>query len=114
MSDSEARTVLSLAPDAIEMITTLAEQEPGDDEYGLYIVDEASIEALVIGSERGLCGAFNSSLIQFADPVLDEYADAGQTVRLAVLGSRAQRSLERIGRAPDAFRALILLRDAVG
>jgi F-type H+-transporting ATPase subunit gamma len=66
----------------------------------------ASIEALVIGSERGLCGAFNSSLIQFADPVLNEYADAGQTVRLAVLGSRAQRSLERIGRAPDAFRAL--------
>lgn len=37
MSDSEERTVLSLAPDAIEMITTLAEQEPGDDEYGLYI-----------------------------------------------------------------------------
>ena len=37
MSDSEARTVLSVAPDAIEMITTLAEQEPGDDEYGLYI-----------------------------------------------------------------------------
>jgi len=37
MSDSDARTVLSIAPDAIEMITTLAEQEPGDDEYGLYI-----------------------------------------------------------------------------
>lgn len=37
MSDSEERTVLSLAPDAIEMIATLAEQEPGDDEYGLYI-----------------------------------------------------------------------------
>lgn len=37
MPDSEERTVLSLAPDAIEMITTLAEQEPGDDEYGLYI-----------------------------------------------------------------------------
>ncbi len=37
MSDSEARTVLSIAPDAIEMITTLAEQEPGEDEYGLYV-----------------------------------------------------------------------------
>ena len=37
MSDSESRTVLTIAPDAIEMITTLAEQEPGDDEYGLYI-----------------------------------------------------------------------------
>jgi F-type H+-transporting ATPase subunit gamma len=66
----------------------------------------ASIEALVIGSERGLCGAFNSSLIQFAAPVLDGYAESGQAVRLAVLGSRAQRSLERIGRSPDAFRPL--------
>ena len=37
MSDSEARTILSVAPDAIEMITSLAEQEPGEDEYGLYI-----------------------------------------------------------------------------
>jgi Fe/S biogenesis protein NfuA len=37
MSDSEARTLLSVAPDAIEMITSLAEQEPGEGEYGLYI-----------------------------------------------------------------------------
>ena len=37
MSDSEARTLLSVAPDAIEMFTSLAEQEPGEDEYALYI-----------------------------------------------------------------------------
>jgi Fe/S biogenesis protein NfuA len=37
MSDSEARTILSVAPDAIEMIASLAEQEPGEDEYALYI-----------------------------------------------------------------------------
>jgi Fe/S biogenesis protein NfuA len=37
MSESESRTVLSLAADAIEMITNLAEQEPGEEEYGLYI-----------------------------------------------------------------------------
>lgn len=37
MSDSEARTILSVAPDAIEMITSLAEQEPGEDEYALYV-----------------------------------------------------------------------------
>jgi F-type H+-transporting ATPase subunit gamma len=64
------------------------------------------IETLVIGSERGLCGAYNSSLIQFADPVLDEYAAAGQAVYLSALGSRAKRGLERSGRAPDWFRPL--------
>jgi Fe/S biogenesis protein NfuA len=37
MSDSENRTVLSLAADAVEMITNLASQEPGEEEYGLYI-----------------------------------------------------------------------------
>ncbi len=36
MSDSEP-TVLTLAADAIEMITNLAGQEPGEEEYGLYI-----------------------------------------------------------------------------
>jgi F-type H+-transporting ATPase subunit gamma len=65
-----------------------------------------TIEALVIGSERGLCGAFNSSLGQYADPILDGYEVSDQRVRLAVLGNRARRSLERVGRSPDWFRAM--------
>jgi F-type H+-transporting ATPase subunit gamma len=64
------------------------------------------VEALVIGSERGLCGAFNTALIQFADPVLEGHAASGLAVHLSVLGSRAQRSLERVGRVPDEFRPL--------
>ena len=64
------------------------------------------VEALVIGSERGLCGAFNSSLVQHTDTVLEGYAASGWAVRLAVLGSRAQRGLERVGRSPDWFQPL--------
>jgi F-type H+-transporting ATPase subunit gamma len=66
----------------------------------------AVVETLVIGSERGLCGAYNSSLVQFADPVLAEHAALGHSVRLAVLGSRAQRGLDRVGRAADWFQPL--------
>ena len=50
-----------------------------------------TVETLVIGSERGLCGAFNSSLVQHADTVLHGYAASDWTVRLAALGSRVQR-----------------------
>ena len=57
-----------------------------------------TIEVLVIGSERGLCGAFNSSLIQYVDLALARYAADGSIVRLAALGSRVQRGLEREGR----------------
>lgn len=39
MSDTDTTEIpiISVADDAIEMITSLAEQEPGDEEYGLYI-----------------------------------------------------------------------------
>ncbi len=39
MSDTEKTdiTIITIAADAIDMISNLAEQEPGDEEYGLYI-----------------------------------------------------------------------------
>ena len=56
-----------------------------------------TIEVLVIGSERGLCGAFNSSLIQHVEQALAQYASDGVEVRIAALGSRVIRGLERNG-----------------
>lgn len=58
-----------------------------------------AIEVLVIGSERGLCGAFNRSLIQYVEQALAQYASEGVEVRIAALGSRVRRGLERNGHA---------------
>jgi F-type H+-transporting ATPase subunit gamma len=52
----------------------------------------------VIGSERGLCGAFNSTLLRFAEGVIEQHEAQGIEVELAALGSRAIRALERQGR----------------
>ncbi len=68
--------------------------------------ESETVEVLVIGSERGLCGAFNSSLIQYVGPVLAQYASDGLDVRLAVFGSRAKRSLEREGQSLVWSRSL--------
>jgi F-type H+-transporting ATPase subunit gamma len=57
----------------------------------------SAIEILVIGSERGLCGAFNSSLIQYVEQALEQYASDGVEVQMSALGARARRGLERIG-----------------
>lgn len=65
-----------------------------------------SVLVLIMGSERGLCGAFNSTLVRYADQVFAEYQAAGATVEVATLGSRARRALERTGRAVDWFRSL--------
>ena len=57
----------------------------------------STVQVLVIGSERGLCGAFNSSLIQYVEQALAQYASDGVEVRIAALGSRVKRGLERNG-----------------
>jgi len=49
---------------------------------------------LVIGSERGLCGRFNVTVVERAEAYL---ADQKDNVELIVLGSRVRRILERHG-----------------
>jgi F-type H+-transporting ATPase subunit gamma len=68
--------------------------------------DVAPIEVLVIGSERGLCGAFNSSLIRYVDQALAEYEQKSTPFELSVLGARAKRALEREGRSLVWSRSL--------
>jgi F-type H+-transporting ATPase subunit gamma len=50
----------------------------------------------VIGSERGLCGAFNSTLVRYAEVEFGRFQDLGVEVELQTLGSRVTRMLERL------------------
>jgi len=52
---------------------------------------------LVISSERGLCGGFNSRLAAEALELVRQYASRGETLRLLCWGSRARRLLEAAG-----------------
>lgn len=55
---------------------------------------------LVIGSERGLCGAFNETVAARAAKVMNEYVAGGHEVTLAALGYRTERALHRLGLLP--------------
>ena len=62
----------------------------GGDERG-----EARVVALVIGSERGLCGRFNAAVVERAEQYLAEQTAAGAQVELVALGTRVHRILRR-------------------
>jgi len=66
----------------------------------------ASISVTVIGSERGLCGAFNSSLARYVEDELARFADEGLTVELHTMGARVTRVLERADLSIASSRAL--------
>ena len=57
---------------------------------------------LIVGSERGLCGAFNRNLVHYVQGQLDEWQTRDREVALWVFGSRARRMLER-AEAPIAW-----------
>ena len=50
---------------------------------------------LVITSERGLCGAYNTNIVKLARRKADELIAAGKTVKLYVIGKKGRAQLQR-------------------
>ncbi|MBS3783239.1 MAG: F0F1 ATP synthase subunit gamma [Anaerolineae bacterium] len=59
--------------------------------------DLTRVKALVIGSERGLCGRYNVAIVDETERYLRHQSQEGADVELLVLGSRAKRILGRRG-----------------
>ena len=59
------------------------------------------VTIFVIGSERGLCGAFNRVLAEHTQQYLANAYQCDQQVRLQVAGTRASRVLQRSGIVPE-------------
>jgi F-type H+-transporting ATPase subunit gamma len=53
------------------------------------------VVALVVGSERGLCGRFNVAVVERAEQYLTEQEAAGAQVELVALGTRVRRIFQR-------------------
>lgn len=64
------------------------------------------VKALVIGSERGLCGRFNVAVAEEAERYLRRESSRGSSIELLVLGSRVQRVLRRHGHEPTEVGTL--------
>ncbi len=60
----------------------------------------AQVELLAIGSERGLCGGFNTVIADEATRALGSYGDGAPSVAMVAIGGRLVRALRRNGIAP--------------
>jgi F-type H+-transporting ATPase subunit gamma len=65
----------------------------------------APVAVVVIGSERGLCGSFNSTLVRYVEEELDRFAAKSQ-VELHTLGARVTRALQRLDYEIASSRSL--------
>jgi F-type H+-transporting ATPase subunit gamma len=60
--------------------------------------DVKSVELVVITSDRGLCGSFNSNIIKLAEQKVREYEAAGKTVSIVCVGKKGNQSLKKTGK----------------
>ncbi len=99
--------ILAARPYAERMQATLAEiaRIQPEIEHPLFEVRDPvrRVEFVVVTSDRGLCGAFNSNVLKHAGPLVNQRADAGTTVTITTAGKKARDFFRR--RRPDDLGA---------
>ncbi len=66
-----------------------------------------SVELVVITSDRGLCGSFNSNIIKLAVRKIEEYEAEGKTVSLVCVGKKGHQLLKKTGKVRKSYRDIM-------
>jgi F-type H+-transporting ATPase subunit gamma len=98
----EGRPAWHLLPDIVARLAVWA----GPDAHPLLDVrKERRAEIVVVTSDKGLAGAFNSNLLVRAHALLAEKQAAGVAARLVVLGKKASNHFRKLRYPIDRLRA---------
>ncbi|MDB4516327.1 ATP synthase F1 subunit gamma [Crocinitomicaceae bacterium] len=65
--------------------------------------DVKSVELIIITSDRGLCGSFNSNIIKLAEQKLKEYEAEGKTVSFICVGKKGFQILKKTGKVRKTY-----------
>jgi F-type H+-transporting ATPase subunit gamma len=85
-----------------EVLGSLAERVAGDEESAPALLvprqEVKAIDLILITSDRGLCGGFNTHLLQKAERFIDEKAGEGIDTRLICMGKKGRDHFRRRNR----------------
>jgi F-type H+-transporting ATPase subunit gamma len=66
-----------------------------------------SVELIVITSDRGLCGSFNSHIIRVAEKMMAKLEGEGKKVSLICVGKKGARYFNKTGKVRKAYRDIM-------
>ena len=69
--------------------------------------DVKTVEIVVITSDRGLCGSFNSNIIAVAQKLMAKYESEGKTVSIITVGNKAAQLFRRSGKIRNSYKDLM-------
>ncbi len=62
-----------------------------------------TVEIVVITSDRGLCGSFNSNIIKFAEKKTRQYESEGKQVSYVCVGKKGKQILRKTGKVRKTY-----------
>jgi F-type H+-transporting ATPase subunit gamma len=65
--------------------------------------DVQTVELVIVTSDRGLCGSFNSNIFKLAEKLIHEYEAEGKKVTLVCVGKKANAYFRKTGRVRNSF-----------
>ena len=65
--------------------------------------DVKTVEMIVVTSDRGLCGSFNSNIVKLTERKIREYEAEGKNVSLVCVGKKGFQSLKRTGKVRKQY-----------
>jgi len=90
--------MLDLRPYADKMYEVLASLAKGADREShplLSFRPRKTVEVVVVTSDRGLCGAFNTNILKAAQGAIDNYTNEGFEVSISTIGKKARDYFKR-------------------
>ncbi len=65
--------------------------------------DVKAVELVVVTSDRGLCGSFNSNIIRLAERKMEAYESEGKTVSFVCVGKKGFQILKKTGKVRKTY-----------
>ena len=66
-----------------------------------------TVEIVVITSDRGLCGSFNTHIITTAQKLMQKYESEGKKVTIITVGNKAAQGFKRSGKIRKSFKSIM-------
>ncbi len=67
------------------------------------IRDVSTVEIVVVTSDRGLCGSYNSNIITTAEKLMKKYEAEGKKVSFVCIGKKGHQYLKKTGKIRESF-----------
>jgi F-type H+-transporting ATPase subunit gamma len=69
--------------------------------------DVQTVELIVVTSDRGLCGSFNSNINKLTEKLIAQYEGAGKKVTLVCVGKKGSRYFRKTGKVRKAYNDIM-------